>query len=90
LRTDVTQKLGQIRPMSSEEQSQLIEQMRQQQMAAAAAADQGVARATSDATGAGASPREGFVEDDPTTWGSPGRTPEPCLGRNLYVSAATS
>ena len=73
LRTDVTQKLGQIRPMSSEEQSQLIEQMRQQQMAAAAAADQGVARATSDATGAGASPREGFVEDDPTTWGSPGR-----------------
>jgi len=73
LRTDVTQKLGQIRPMSQQEQSQLIEQMRQQQMAAAAAADQAKARATSDTTGVGASAREGFVEDDPTTWGSPGR-----------------
>ncbi len=70
LRTDVTQKLSQIRPMSAEEQQRLIDQMRQQQQAAAAA---GVERATSDATGQGSTPREGFVEDDPTTWGSPGR-----------------
>ena len=73
LRTDVTQKLAQIRPMSAEEQAQLIEQMRQQQQAAAQAAAAGVERATSDATGQGSTPREGFVEDDPTTWGSPGR-----------------
>jgi len=85
LRTDVTQKLGQIRPMSAEEQSQLIEQMRQQQMAAAAAAGQGVARATSDPTGAGATPREGFVESDPTTWGSPGRNDAcPCGSGNKF------
>jgi len=77
LRTDVTQKLAQIRPMSAEEQAQLIEQMRQQQQAAAEAAAQGVERATSDPTGQGSTPREGFVEDDPTTWGSPGRN-DPC------------
>ena len=70
LRTDVTQKLSQIRPMTPEQQQQLIDQLRQQQQAAAAA---GVERATSDATGQGLTPREGFVEDDPSTWGSPGR-----------------
>lgn len=74
LRTDVTQKLSQIRPMTPEQQQQLIEQLRQQQQAAAAA---GVERATSDATGQGSTPREGFVEDDPSTWGSPGRN-DPC------------
>jgi len=85
LRTDVTQKLGQIRPMSAEQQTQLIEQLRQQQAAAATAADEGVARATSDATGAGASPREGFVENDPKTWGSPGRNDAcPCGSGNKF------
>ncbi len=73
LRNDVTQKLSQIRPMSAEEQQQLVNQMRQQQMAAAAAAEQTKARATSDPSGVGSTPREGFVEDDPTTWGSPAR-----------------
>lgn len=73
LRTDVTQKLGQIRPMSPEEQAQLVAQMRAQQQQAASATEDAKARATSDATGAGSTPREGFVEDDPSTWGSPGR-----------------
>ncbi len=73
LREEVTQKLGQIRPMSAEEQQQLIAQMQAAQQQAAAAAEGGVARATADATGQGSTPREGFVEDDPTTWGSPGR-----------------
>ena len=77
LRTEVTQKLSQIRPMSAEEQQQLIEQMRQQQMAAAVAAEGAKARATLDETGVGSTPREGFVEDDPSTWGSPGRN-DPC------------
>ena len=80
LRADVTQKLGAIRPMSEEEQQQMVEQMRQQQAAAAAAA----AAAAGGATAAGAAtvadpatvpgnPADGFVEDDPSTWGNPNR-----------------
>ncbi len=72
LRTDVTQKLAQIRPMTKEEQEALVRQMAEQQKAAAA----GVARATSPAiagTAQTGTAREGFVEDDPSTWGSPGR-----------------
>ena len=73
LRTDVTQKLGQIRPMSAEEQQQLIQQMQAQQAAAAKAQEDAVARATSSPGGTGATPRDGFVEDDPSTWGTPSR-----------------
>ena len=73
LRTEVTQKLGQIRPMSAEEQAQLVEQMQAQQAAAAKAQEDTVARATSSLGGPGATPREGFVEDDPMTWGTPSR-----------------
>lgn len=73
LRTEVTQKLGQIRPMSAEEQAQLVAQMQAQQAAAAKASEDAVARATSPPGGTGATPREGFVEDDPTTWGTPSR-----------------
>lgn len=70
LRTEVTQKLGLIRPMSAEEQEQMVAKMRAQQEAAQAGV---VARATTSATPEGATPRDGFVEDDPTTWGSPSR-----------------
>lgn len=73
LRTEVTQKLGQIRPMSAEEQAQLVAQMQAQQAAAAKASEDAVARATSPPGGTGATLREGFVEDDPTTWGTPSR-----------------
>ena len=45
LRTDVTKKLSQIRPMSKEEQEQMIAQMRQQQAAAQAAAAKAAAPA---------------------------------------------
>uniref|UniRef100_UPI0040489F76 SEC-C metal-binding domain-containing protein n=1 Tax=Yoonia sp. TaxID=2212373 RepID=UPI0040489F76 len=65
LRTEVTQKLGQIRPMTAEEQAKMVAQMKAQQAA--------IARATSDVSGVGATAREGFVEDDPSTWGSPSR-----------------
>ena len=68
---DVTKKLSQIRPMTKEEQEQMIAQIRQQQEAASEAA---VARAMPAPT---ESAREGFDEDDPTTWGSPGRN-DPC------------
>jgi len=73
LRTEVTQKLGQIRPMTAEEQEKMVEQMKAQQAAIAAEQDKTVARATSDSSGVGATAREGFVEDDPSTWGSPSR-----------------
>jgi preprotein translocase subunit SecA len=65
LRTDVSKKLSQIRPMSKEEQERMIAQFRQQQAAAAAAM---VAPAIA-AEGA----RAGFDENDPATWGNLGR-----------------
>ena len=77
LRTDVTQKLAQIRPMTKEEQEALVQQMAAQQAQLNAGA---VARATSPAiagTAQTGTAREGFVEDDPSTWGSPGRN-DPC------------
>ena len=71
LRTDVTKKLSQIRPMSKEEQEKMIAQIRQQQAAAQAAAAAAAAPATASAATGEA--REGFDENDPTTWGNPGR-----------------
>ena len=71
LRTDVTKKLAQIRPMTKEEQEQMIAQIRQQQMAAAQAA--AAAAAPAAATAEAGQAREGFDENDPTTWGNPGR-----------------
>ena len=75
LRTDVTKKLSKIRPMSKEEQEQMIAQIRQQQQAAAQAA--AAASAPMTATAASGTAREGFDENDPTTWGNPGRN-DPC------------
>ena len=68
LRVDVSQKLGQIRPMSEEEQARLVAQFREQQAQAAA----GIAVATPSLAKA-EDTLEGFVEDDPSTWGNPGR-----------------
>jgi preprotein translocase subunit SecA len=64
LRSDVTKKLSQIRPMTEEEQQAMMQQMLQQQQAAAqaAAADEPNENAA-----------EGFDESDPTTWGNPSR-----------------
>ncbi|MBU2358997.1 MAG: preprotein translocase subunit SecA [Alphaproteobacteria bacterium] len=73
LRLDVTQKLGQIQPMTAEQQAQMVAQLRQQQAAAAPAPDDTVERATSAATPGDATAREGFVADDPSTWGNPAR-----------------
>ncbi|MEP2642588.1 preprotein translocase subunit SecA [Roseobacter sp.] len=68
LRSDVTQKLSQIRPLSEDEQREMLDQIRAQQATQMAAA----AGAVTVAAEAGeAAP--GFVEDDPTTWGNPGR-----------------
>ena len=68
LRNDVTQKLAQIRPMTEEEREGLVRQMMEQQRAAQLAMA-GAAAAAGDAGEAA----PGFVEDDPSTWGNPGR-----------------
>ena len=77
LRTDVTKKLSKIRPMSPEEQEQMVAQIRQQQQAAAQAAASAAASAAPAANPEAA--REGFDENDQTTWGNPGRNDScPC------------
>ncbi len=71
LREEVSQKLGHIRPISEEEQQQMLQQMAAQQ-AAAAAALSGVDKSFPNAI-------DGFDEDDPSTWGNPGRNDNcPC------------
>ncbi len=72
LRSDVTQKLAQIRPMTQEEQQAMIAQAQEQQRQAAAAAAAAAGGAAA-ATPAAADAKPGFVEDDPATWGNPGR-----------------
>ncbi|ABD53206.1 preprotein translocase subunit SecA [Jannaschia sp. CCS1] len=78
LRTDVTEKLARIQPLTPEQQEQLMAQLRQQQ--AAAAGTEAVASAGGE-TGETAFPNAipGFIEDDPSTWGNPGRNDDcPC------------
>jgi preprotein translocase subunit SecA len=65
----VTKKLSQIRPMSKEEQEQMVAQLRQQQAAAQAAAAAAAAPASAPNPEASA----GFDENDQATWGNPGR-----------------
>jgi preprotein translocase subunit SecA len=87
LRGDVVQKLSQIRPLSEDEQKQMMEQLlaQQRQMQAPAEAPQAARQPEpAGANGGGAAvaeaaeaPRPGFVESDPATWGNPGRN-EPC------------
>ncbi len=95
LRTDVTKNLGQIRPMTEEEQRALVEQMRAQQAEArrvtdaAARAPTGAAVEGAEAAGpavaATAPLLEGFDEMNPDTWGNPGRNdPCPCGSGNKF------
>ncbi len=65
LRSDVTQKLAHVRPMSEEEQAAMMRQMAERQ----AAPIEPEAPKTPLV--------EGFDETDPTTWGNPGRN-DPC------------
>ena len=83
LRTEVTQKLSQIRPLTEEEQAEMLRQIQAQQAAARQAtarkpepATAGAEPAASATAGAAAS---AFDESDPATWGNPGRNaPCPC------------
>ncbi|WP_299349006.1 preprotein translocase subunit SecA [uncultured Shimia sp.] len=74
LREDVTKTLANIRPISEEEQQQLAVEMEQQR----AALEAGAQDPTADAEPAGEA-AEGFDENDPSTWGNPGRNAQcPC------------
>ena len=74
LRQDVTQQLSKVRPMSEEEQQAMMQQMLHQRAAMAAAAEGDSPEAAAEAPG---DARPGFDENDPSTWGEPGRN-EPC------------
>jgi len=82
LREDVTEKLSKIRPMTEEEQQQMVKEMQQRQAEMQAVADEAVDRAEAQAEGGSKSDfnaSEGFVDDDPSTWGDPGRNDScPC------------
>jgi preprotein translocase subunit SecA len=67
LRSEVTQKLAHIRPMTEEEQQSMIQQMLAQQQAAAAAVKDAPPPPTEEALAAG------FDPEDRSTWGDPGR-----------------
>jgi len=69
LREDVTQQLSQVRPMTEEEQAAMMQQIIAQQQAAAGGAAPTAAPADDTTDEALA----GFDENDPTTWGNPGR-----------------
>ena len=74
LRQDVTQKLAQIRPISPEEQQELMQQYLAQQQAAAEAAGEALGMNAAPAVAATvATALEGFDEADPSTWGNPAR-----------------
>ncbi|CUH23323.1 preprotein translocase subunit SecA [Jannaschia seosinensis] len=77
LRLEVTKKLARIRPISQEERQAVLDQLATQQAAQQktvnAAAPQPVDQPVAAADGA----EPGFREDDPSTWGNPGRN-DPC------------
>ncbi|MEP2681802.1 MAG: preprotein translocase subunit SecA [Sulfitobacter sp.] len=73
LRQDVTQKLGQIQPMSEEQRHEMMQEMATRQAAMQAAATEAADEASEQAEAAA----PGFDENDPSTWGNPGRN-DPC------------
>ncbi len=75
LRETVTQQLSNVRPLSEEEQRQMMQQLLAQQQQPAVQVET-ASDTPSEPTGEAA---PGFVEDDPTTWGNPGRNEKcPC------------
>ncbi|WP_299817824.1 preprotein translocase subunit SecA [uncultured Jannaschia sp.] len=74
LRLEVTKKLAKVRPLSEEERKAMIDQLVAQQKARAQA---GTPQPVDEPAAAADGAAPGFVEDDPSTWGSPGRN-EPC------------
>ncbi|SPJ27073.1 preprotein translocase subunit SecA [Falsiruegeria mediterranea] len=80
LRETVTQQLAMVRPLTEEEQREMMAQMAaqqaQMQQAAADATNQAEAIAEAEASG---DALPGFDENDPSTWGNPSRNDKcPC------------
>ncbi|MEP6019972.1 MAG: preprotein translocase subunit SecA [Paracoccaceae bacterium] len=76
LRSDVAQKLSRIRPMTESEQQQMMDEMSRQQAAmSGAAVEAEVPDALPEPTAEAKA--SGFDENDPSTWGDPGRN-DPC------------
>ncbi|KAJ03857.1 preprotein translocase subunit SecA [Sulfitobacter mediterraneus] len=65
LRQDVTQKLAQIQPMTEEERDAMMQEMAARQVA--------MNDAAAKETPAAGAALDGFIEDDPSTWGNPSR-----------------
>ncbi len=88
LREEVTQKLSQVRPMTEEEQRAMMEQLmaQQAQMQKQAAAPAPQPEAGAQEASAPSEPLlAGFDENDPDTWGNPGRNdPCPCGSGNKF------
>jgi preprotein translocase subunit SecA len=81
LRSDVTQKLSQIRPMTQDEQQAMMQQIIDQQRRL----QQAAAQASAPAVAAAASAKPGFDENDAKTWGNPGRNDLcPCGSGNKF------
>jgi preprotein translocase subunit SecA len=77
LRSEVTQKLAQVRPMTEEEQQAMLQQM-------AAAQKQKPAEVPAPMVAAEAA-APGFDPENPATWGNPGRNePCPCGSGNKF------
>ena len=92
LREDVTQKLGQIRPMTEDEQQAMMQQMMQERAALQAQTDAATEREDgrrARRNAAAEAAREGFDETDPATWGNPGRNNPAPAGRARSSSIAT-
>ncbi|MBK5927027.1 preprotein translocase subunit SecA [Rhodobaculum claviforme] len=71
LRAEVTQKLSRVRPMTEEEQQDMLRQLAMQSHAASVAAENDGKRPTPLV--------DGFDETNPDTWGNPGRNDNcPC------------
>ncbi|SPH23597.1 Protein translocase subunit SecA [Defluviimonas aquaemixtae] len=76
LRSDVTQKLAQVRPMTEEEQAAMMRQIAERQAALNAPVESVVAKKPLI---------DGFDEADSSTWGNPGRNdPCPCGSGNKF------
>ncbi|MFM2389771.1 MAG: preprotein translocase subunit SecA [Pseudomonadota bacterium] len=73
LRVDVTQKLGQVRPVSPEEQAAMLAQAQAQAQTQPGVAVAPVAGPTAPETEAAPVRLAGFDEADPATWGNPSR-----------------
>ncbi|WP_291728392.1 preprotein translocase subunit SecA [Leisingera sp. F5] len=75
LREEVSQQLGRVRPMTEDEQQQMLKEMAARQ----AAMQQMAVPQPTAAEAPAEDPAPGFVEDDPATWGNPSRNDKcPC------------